>query len=97
MSQHGTDCPLQYHRGYQTDKYRIVFFSKAHELNAIKFSEPDLLAYLPVKISIFAEGNQTLMIAIKPGFYKSFVKNEQVRDILTHWENDLLSIIADVE
>jgi uncharacterized protein (DUF302 family) len=83
--------------GYKTDKYRIVFFGKASELKTVKQHAPELLAYLPIKISIFAEGNETLLIALKPDFYKRFVKDEKTRTLITHWENDLLSILASVE
>lgn len=83
--------------GYKTDKYRIVFFGKASELKAIKQKAPELLAYLPIKISIFAEGNETLLIALKPSYYKRFIKDEKIRNMITHWENDLLSILGDVD
>ena len=46
--------------GYKTDKYRIVFFGKSSEVNAIKFAEPELIPYLPLKIAIFAEGQETM-------------------------------------
>lgn len=82
--------------GYKTDKYRVVFFGKISEVNAIKFSEPELIPYLPLKVVIFAEGNETLLIAANPAQYASFVRNENIKDILKRWENDLRSIFKDV-
>lgn len=83
--------------GYKTDKYRIVFFGKSSEINAIKFSEPELIPYLPLKIAIFAEGQETMLVAANPVQYASFVRNKNIADILRRWENDLRSIFNDVK
>ena len=83
--------------GYKTDKYRIVFFGKASEVKAIKFSEPELIPYLPLKIAIFAEGQETMLVAANPVQYASFVRNKNIADILRRWENDLRSIFNDVK
>lgn len=82
--------------GYKTDKYRIVFFGKLSEVNAIKFAEPELIPYLPLKIAIFAEGQETMLVAANPVQYASFVRNKNIADILRRWENDLRSIFNDV-
>ncbi|WP_126456542.1 DUF302 domain-containing protein [Sulfuriflexus mobilis] len=83
--------------GYKTDKYRIVFFGKPSEVNAIKFAEPELIPYLPLKIAIFAEGQETMLVAANPVQYASFVRNTNIADILKRWENDLRSIFNDVQ
>ena len=83
--------------GYKTDKYRIVFFGKSSEINAIKFAEPQLIPYLPLKVAIFAEGQETMLVAANPVQYASFVRNKNIADILRRWENDLRSIFNDVK
>ena len=83
--------------GYKTDKYRIVFLGKSSEINAIKFAEPQLIPYLPLKIAIFAEGEETMLVAANPVQYASFVRNKNIADILRRWENDLRSIFNDVK
>ncbi len=45
--------------GYKTDKYRVVFFGKAEEIRHLSDKHPELIPYLPPKISIFAENKQT--------------------------------------
>jgi uncharacterized protein (DUF302 family) len=41
--------------GYKTDKYRVVFFGKLQEIRRISDQYPELIAYLPLKIAIFAQ------------------------------------------
>ena len=47
--------------GYKTDKYRVVFFGKLAEIRELGDQQPDLLAYLPLKIAIFAENEETIL------------------------------------
>ena len=36
--------------GYETDKYRVVFFGKAEEIRHMSSEYPQLIPYLPLKI-----------------------------------------------
>ena len=83
--------------GYKTDKYRVVFFGKPSEIRAIKHSEPMLIPYLPMKIVIFSEGNETLLVAADTAQYAELVKNQHIRDLLVRWNNDIQSIFSDVK
>ena len=79
--------------GYITDKYRIVFYGK-HEENkeAIK-RFPQLIPYLPLKIAMFAEGEETLLVASNP-MKLSEKNNPDMNKLLKRWEQDLISILA---
>ena len=37
--------------GYQTDKYRVVFFGKIDEVRELSNRHPEMIPYLPVEIS----------------------------------------------
>ncbi len=52
--------------GYTTDKYRVVFFSRADLVRRLSDEYPQLIPYLPFKIAIFAEGEETLIVAANP-------------------------------
>ena len=52
--------------GYSTDKYRIVFFGKAKMIRRLSNEYPQLIPYLPFKIAIFAEAEETLIVAANP-------------------------------
>ena len=41
--------------GFETDKYRIVFFGKPEEVRQLSEKHPQLIPYLPLKITLFAE------------------------------------------
>ena len=55
--------------GYKTDKYRIVFLGKIDEIRAIAEKAPRMTPYLPLKISIFAEDGQTVLVTANPMLY----------------------------
>jgi len=82
--------------GYKTDKYRIVFAGKIDEIRELTKKAPQLAAYLPPKISIFAEGDQTVLVTINPRLYADIAGDEIDPIIFAHWESDLRSIFHDV-
>ena len=52
--------------GFATDKYRVVFFSTAKDIEMIAKDFPHLVPYMPWKIAIFAEEQDTLLVAANP-------------------------------
>lgn len=52
--------------GYATDKYRIVFLGKNKNIKMISEKYPHLVPYVPWKIIIFAEQQETLLISANP-------------------------------
>ena len=82
--------------GYKTDKYRIVFAGKIDEIRELTKKAPQLTAYLPPKISIFAEGDQTVLVTINPRLYADIAGDGIDPIIFAHWESDLRSIFRDV-
>lgn len=82
--------------GYKTDKYRVVFFGKIAEINALSQRHPQLMAYLPLQIVIFAEGEETVLIGMNPIIFNEFVEDAMVNDLFARWENDMRAIIREV-
>jgi uncharacterized protein (DUF302 family) len=82
--------------GYKTDKYRIVFAGKYDEIREISDKVPELMAYMPPKISIFAEGEQTILVTAPPSLYAGIAGDRVDPVIFERWESDLLSIMHDV-
>jgi len=82
--------------GYKTDKYRVVFAGKLEEIRQLTDKAPELTAYLPPKISIFAEGDQTVLVTLNPQLYAEIAGDAIDPIIFTHWESDLRSIFRDV-
>jgi len=77
--------------GYQTDKYRVVFFGKPEELRRMASEYPQLVPYLPLKIAIFAEGEETLLVASSP---RQLLESDQpaLNAVLETWTTDLYSV-----
>ncbi|MGB7933536.1 MAG: DUF302 domain-containing protein [Gammaproteobacteria bacterium] len=82
--------------GYKTDKYRIVFLGKIDEVRELAGNAPQLIPYLPLKISIFAEDGQTILITSNPRLYAAVAGDAVDPVIFARWEIDLRSIFHDV-
>jgi len=82
--------------GYKTDKYRIVFLGKIDEVREIAGKAPRMIPYLPLKISIFAEDGQTILIASNPRLYAAIAGDAVDPAVFERWESDLRSILHDV-
>jgi len=82
--------------GYKTDKYRIVFLGKIDEVRELAVKAPQMIPYLPLKISIFAEDSQTILITSNPRLYVAIAGDAVDPAIFERWERDLRSIFHDV-
>jgi len=80
--------------GYKTDKYRVVFVGKKEEIQYLTKKYPDLTAYMPPKVSIFAEDDDTVIVTVNPGIYKEMV-DEKDGQVFDRWENDIYSVFKD--
>lgn len=79
------------HSGYVTDKYRVVFFGKADLVTRLSNGYPQLIPYLPFKIAIFAEGDETLIVAANP-LQLTDKTYPELEPVMKKIEKDLLEI-----
>ncbi len=77
--------------GFKTDKYRVVFFGKADEINTLTKQYPDIIPLLPLKISIFAENNETILVSNHPLIMHSYFK-DMPKKYFTQWTKDVNKI-----
>jgi len=79
--------------GFATDKYRVVFFGKEKEIDLISEKYPHLIPYIPWKIAIFAEQDNTLLITVDPMRFSD--KNHPGADkYLEQWKKDIEKVFA---
>lgn len=78
--------------GFMTDKYRVVFFGKADELDELTKEHPDMTPFLPLKISIFAENNETILVTNSPLIMKRYFKDIP-GNYFVRWERDVHKIL----
>ncbi|MDH3948392.1 MAG: DUF302 domain-containing protein [Gammaproteobacteria bacterium] len=82
-------------KGYETDKYRIVFYGQADEIRQLADEYPQLIPYLPHKIAIFAEEEETMLVAVNPEML--FVTDDpKLQAIMKKWHKDLQLILKDM-
>lgn len=82
--------------GYETDRYRVVFFGKAGEVAEVTRRHPEMIPYLPWKIVIFAEEDETLMVTYDPERFSDFFPDEDLAAIFTTWRSDIHEILERV-
>lgn len=82
--------------GYKTDKYRVVFFGKHKELQKLSDDYPELTAYLPLKIAIFSEGAETLLVISDPIKFAEMFPDKVLKQYFSRWSNDVVAIFNDI-
>ncbi len=83
--------------GYETDRYRVVFFGKLDEVRQLSADYPELIPFLPLKIALFAEGEQTIISSINPISLGAFYRDADLDIQFRRWENDLRSILLELQ
>jgi len=84
-------------KGYKTDKYRVVFFGKGQEIQALSIRYPQLIPYLPLKIAIFAEGDNTILISANPTVLHDMFQLAELKPTLNLWLKDITAILKTVQ
>lgn len=82
--------------GYESDFYRVVFFGKVAEVRMISEQYPELVSYLPLKIAVIAEKDETLLTVLNPEALMPFFTDEKLQVQFGRWQSDLVSIFDDV-
>ena len=82
--------------GYKTDKYRVVFFGDLDELREVTDEYPELIPYFPLKIAIFAENEETLLLASSFKHLRPFYKSAGLHARFDRWETEIEKILERV-
>ena len=72
--------------GFTTDKYRVVFLGKAAEQAYLSEHYPELIPYLPLKIAVFAEDKDTLLVTANPIQFRNFYPEAELQPYFQRWE-----------
>lgn len=84
-------------RGYKTDKYRIVFFGKGEQIKRLAEKYPQLIPYLPLKIAIYAEAENTILISANPDVFNDMFKLPELKPVFNLWHKDITEILKSVQ
>ena len=83
--------------GYNTAEYRIVFFMRPDEVRHIVKEHHELIAFLPLKITIFAEGNETILVTLNPLKLNEFFPDLKMEKEFTEWSDQVVKILDRVQ
>ena len=81
--------------GYKTDKYRVVFFGKEKQNRWIIAHHPELIAYLPLKVAIYAEEEDTLLVSPNLEILIA-AKDPKLKKIVEGWQHDLQNMFREM-
>jgi uncharacterized protein (DUF302 family) len=82
--------------GYKTDKYRVVFFGKPEEIQQLSKDHIEIIPYIPLKIAIFAEGDETILLAAGFDHLRSVYTDDEMLKLLNSWETDIRKMLESV-
>jgi len=82
-------------RGFQSDKYRIVFFGKAQEIARLSEAFPHLIPFLPLKFTILEKENGSEIAAINPIRLAQLYPEPELQPTFERWQRDVVKILDD--
>ncbi len=83
-------------REFKSDMYRVVYFGKLEEVRRVTAAHPELIPFLPLNITIFAEGEQAILVASHPQTLQQFFPDPALKPVFERWEKDIDSIMDEL-
>ena len=83
-------------RDFKSDMYRVVFFGKYDEIKALTAQHPELISFLPLNITIYAEENQTILVSAHPRELEKFFPDPTLKLAFERWDKDIIEIMNEV-
>ncbi len=85
----------QFH--YKSDFYRVVFFGKVNEVREVLKRHPEMSPYLPLKIAVVAEEDETVLAAVDPrALGPLFPDDPGLQVLLARWYNDIKAMLDEM-
>ena len=75
---------------------RVVCFGKCEEIKAMTALQPELIPFLPLNITIFAEGDQAILVTSHPRTLQKAFPDPKLKPIFERWEKDMRAIMDEV-
>ena len=82
--------------GYETDFYRVVFFGKVEEVRALSDRHPELAPFLPLKVLVAAERDESVLIALNPLALSAYFPDEDLAVQFARWYSDITAILEEL-
>ncbi len=85
------------HMGYDTDKYRVVFFGRIEEVRKLSKEHVELIPFFPFKVLVYAEGDQSVVSIMNPESLKTTIKDKALNAKLEQWKNEFVQILEQTQ
>lgn len=82
-------------RGYVTQAYRVVFFGKKNEIELIRNEYPELIPYIPLKITLSENDKNVDITSIEPMSLYHLYETEKNKSLFEKWDKDITELFAD--
>jgi uncharacterized protein (DUF302 family) len=82
--------------GYHTDKYQLLFFGKLEEVRRVSHSHPEMIPFLPLKLAVFAERNETVLVALDPLELGRYINAPDLQIQLARWHSDIRAMLEEL-
>ena len=83
--------------GYNTAEYRIVFFMREDVVHDMVKQHPELIPFLPLKITIFAERSDTILVTLNPMKLAEFFPYLKMEKTFSEWNDEVNRIVDRVQ
>lgn len=83
-------------RDFKSDMYRVVYFGKHDEVARATARNPELIPFLPLNITIFAEEDETILVASHPQTLREFFPDPVLAPLFDRWEKDMIDIMDEL-
>lgn len=83
-------------RDFKSDMYRVVYFGKHEEVRQVTAAHSELIPFLPLNITIFAEGEQTILVTSHPQNLWQYFPDTAMKPVFDRWENDIEAIMDEL-
>jgi uncharacterized protein (DUF302 family) len=83
-------------RDYKSDMYRVVYFGKHEEVRQATTAHPELVPFLPLNITIFAEDDQSILVTSHPQTLQGYFPDPALQPLFARWEKDVVAIMDEL-
>ena len=83
-------------REFKSDMYRVVYFGKLEEVKLVTAKQPEMIPFLPLNITIFAEGEQSILVSSHPQTLRQFFPDPGLKSTFDRWEKDIVAIMDEL-
>jgi len=80
-------------RGYETEKYKVVFFGKPNQMAKVASNYPSLIPFVPLNITISQEGGRATVSTLAPKQFSTLGIPADAEPLISHWQRDVEEIV----